>query len=285
MIAIARRLTMRVVAGCVVLGVIVPTTARAQEPVRPLFTWRDGLLAGGFVGLTIGARPLDKHIALKLQEPRAQENVFLQKAAAGFRTIAAPGTVIIGSGLYIGGRLTKNERMASLGLHGSEALLIGEGLAWVMKGAFGRERPYVDPDGPNPSDWQLLRGFRAGGDYRSFTSGHTVAAFAAAAAVTSETGSWWPEYQWLIGTAMYSGASLVGVSRMYNNRHWASDVLTGAAIGTFAGTKVVRYNRTHPENRVERWMLNVRVAPSAETGRTVSLSLVPVSRMSSRVAR
>jgi membrane-associated phospholipid phosphatase len=284
-IAIARGVSLAVVLACLALGAVVPETARAQEPDRPLFTWQDGLLAGGFVGLTVAARPLDKHFALKLQQPRAQENVFLQKAAVGFRTIAAPGTVIIGSGLYIGGRLIKSERMASLGLHGSEAILIGEGLSWVMKGIFGRERPYVDPDGPNPSDWQLLRGFHAGGDYRSFPSGHTVAAFAAAAAVTSETGEWWPDYQWLIGTAMYSGASLVGVSRMYNNRHWASDVLTGAAIGTFAGTKVVRYNRTHPGNRVDRWFLNVRVAPSAETGRTVSLSLIPASRTSSRFAR
>jgi hypothetical protein len=43
---------------------------------------------------------------------------------------------------------------------------------------------------------------------------------------------------------MYGGAALVGLSRMYNNRHWASDVITGAAIGTFAGTKVVRYHHT-----------------------------------------
>jgi membrane-associated phospholipid phosphatase len=282
--AFGRRASLIAAAACLALAAVSPRAARAQEPGRPLFTWQDGLLAGGFVGLTVAARPLDKHLALKLQHPRAQENRVLQKAAFGFRTIAAPGTVIIGSGLYIGGRLSKNERMASLGLHGSEALLLGEGLAWVMKGMFGRERPYVDPQGPNPSDWQLLRGFRAGGDYRSFPSGHTVAAFAAAAVVTSETGAWWPDYQWLIGTAMYSGASLVGVSRMYNNRHWASDVLTGAAIGTFAGTKVVRYNRTHPDNRVERWFLNVRVAP-AETGRTVSLSFVPASRLSSRFAR
>ena len=44
----------------------------------------------------------------------------------------------------------------------------------------------------------------------------------------------------MIGPLLYTGAALTGVSRMYNNRHWTSDVLVGAGIGTFAGLKVVR---------------------------------------------
>ena len=61
---------------------------------------------------------------------------------------------------------------------------------------------------------------------------------------------------------MYGGAALVGVSRMYNNRHWASDVIIGAAIGTFAGNKVVRYHHTHPGNRIDKWLFNASFSPS-----------------------
>ena len=75
---------------------------------------------------------------------------------------------------------------------------------------------------------------------------------------------------------MYGGAAAVGVSRMYNNRHWASDVILGAAIGTFAGTKVVRYHRTHPGNRLDRWLLNASVSPS-DFGH-ISLSVLPPFR-------
>ena len=49
---------------------------------------------------------------------------------------------------------------------------------------------------------------------------------------------------------------------MYNNRHWASDVIMGAAIGTFAGTKVVRYHRTHPGNGIDRTLLNFSWSPA-----------------------
>jgi membrane-associated phospholipid phosphatase len=101
-----------------------------------------------------------------------------------------------------------------------------------------------------------------------------VAAFAAAAAVSAETSRWWPQATYFgIGPVLYGGAAAVGLSRMYNNRHWASDVLTGAMIGTFAGTKVVRYHRTHPGNRIDRWLLNASV--SADRLHTVSFSILP----------
>jgi hypothetical protein len=47
----------------------------------------------------------------------------------------------------------------------------------------------------------------------------------------------------------------------------------GAAIGTFAGTKVVRYHATHPGNRVDKWFLNASFQPSDPAH--ISLSLIP----------
>ena len=229
-------------------------------PPRALFTRGDAALAGVFAIGTLVTRPLDKHFAQRLQRPDAQERQFLQKSARVFNATAVPGAFIIGGTMYIVGRAANDHRLADLGLHGSEALLIGEVLGGVMKGVFGRGRPYLTPQDPNPDDWGFMRGFKPGDGYRSFPSGHSVAAFAAAAAVTAEMSKWSPDTRWIVGAAMYGGAGLVGLSRMYNNRHWASDVMIGAAIGTFAGNKVVRYHHSHPGNRLDEWLVNFSIS-------------------------
>ena len=70
-----------------------------------------------------------------------------------------------------------------------------------------------------------------------------------------------------MGSTLFGGAAVVGLSRMYADRHWASDVVMGAAIGTFAGLKTVRFNHTRTGNRIDRRLLggatSLRVLPGA----------------------
>ena len=167
--------------------------------------------------------------------------------------MGTPGSLYIGGSIYAVGRLGRIERMADLGLHGTEALYLSQGIVGLIKGVAGRARPLVDIE--DPRSFQLGRGFQESDHYRSFPSGHAAAAFAAAAAVTSETSKWWPKSVWYIAPAMYGGAALVGISRMYDNKHWASDITIGAALGMFSGLKVVRYHHSHPDNRIDRWLL------------------------------
>ena len=249
-----------------------------EVSARPLFTRHDAWVGAGFVVATAALYPLDKAVAKRLQDPRTQANRFFRRQATNLRLIGEPGTLLIGASMYGVGRLAGNERMADLGLHGTEAVLVGAVTTAILKVAIGRARPYVDID--DPARFQPFRGLR-NEDYRSFPSGHTTMGFAAAAAVTEETRAWWPKYNWAVATAMYGGATLIGASRMYDNKHWASDVVMGAAIGTFAGRKVVRYHHSHPDNRVDRLLLGARITPGA-AGRTVSLVLMP---QTVRVAR
>jgi membrane-associated phospholipid phosphatase len=256
------------VAGILVTPVPARTQTTQSAPRVPLFTVNDAYLAGGFIAGTLLLHPVDELFARRLQNKSSQSSRFLQDVAVTFRTIAEPGAFFIGGGLYIAGRASKQRDMADLGLHGTEAVVLGSIFAGVLKDAFGRARPFVHPPtdstGFNPNDWQFGRGLTSGDNYRSFPSGHSVAAFAAAAAVVNETSRWWPDLTWVIGPAMYGGAGIVGLSRMYNNRHWASDVMMGAAIGTFAGNKVVRYHhRTNPTNKFDRWLLGASVHQSA----------------------
>jgi membrane-associated phospholipid phosphatase len=67
------------------------------------------------------------------------------------------------------------------------------------------------------------------------------------------------------------------VARLYQGQHWASDILSGAFLGVFAGAKVVRYNHdVRPNNRVNRFFLgpkNVQFGLGA-TGVNVAYSRV-----------
>lgn len=65
------------------------------------------------------------------------------------------------------------------------------------------------------------------GEPNSFPSGHTSQAFAGATVFCDEFAR---HNTWLAVTA-YTSASAVGVLRVLNNRHWASDVLAGAGFG------------------------------------------------------
>ena len=64
-------------------------------------------------------------------------------------------------------------------------------------------------------------------DRYSFPSGHTANAFAAAEFLRREYKDVSPWY----GVAGYAMAATTGMLRMYNNKHWLSDVVAGAGVG------------------------------------------------------
>ena len=69
-----------------------------------------------------------------------------------------------------------------------------------------------------------------GSSRNSFPSGHTATAFMAATMLHKEYGHRSPWYS--IGG--YTVATVTGVTRQLNNRHWMSDIMVGAGIGILA---------------------------------------------------
>ena len=67
--------------------------------------------------------------------------------------------------------------------------------------------------------------------YNSFPSGHATTAFTFAAVVTERHG-------WQAGVPAYLLAALVGYQRVSGKAHYFHDVLAGAMLGVFFGTKV-----------------------------------------------
>ena len=274
------RQTIRRLACAAAVLAAMPSALAAQTPMRgdsihaaqTLFTWRDAALAAGFVATTIAMFPLDRSTALRLQNPNTQANRSLKNAAINVQYVADPGSIVIGVSMYAVGRIAKWRDLADLGLHGTEAVAISGAATALIKDLAGRARPYVSRD-TNAHDFSFGRGIGHGGGYQSFPSGHTSAAFAAASVVTSESQRWWPTGTRVVAPLMYGGATLVGLSRMYNNAHWASDVMFGAALGTFSGIKVVRYSHGHSNNLIDRALLGLTVMPTLTGAPAIGVSL------------
>jgi hypothetical protein len=142
---------------------------------------------------------------------------------------------------YLAGRFLKDEKAMAVAEDGLASSLIAAGvISPILKATIGRRRP-------SQTDWTFSRD----GGGVSFPSGHTTQAFAVASVIAAHYRSFW------VQAAAYGVAGLVGLSRMEQGAHYASDVLAGALIGAAVGNAVVRF---HDSER-----LHISFAPSVSS--------------------
>jgi membrane-associated phospholipid phosphatase len=123
---------------------------------------------------------------------------------------------------YPGARLAHAPRVAEASEHVAIALLAAGVANGALKTAVGRERPSFTDD---PHRFQP---FARKDRWQSFPSGHATVAFSLAASISEEAHRPW------VTAATYGTAALVGWSRVYEDRHWTSDVVGGALVGIAA---------------------------------------------------
>ena len=132
---------------------------------------------------------------------------------------------------YLWGEVFKDQRAKATALDSIAASGIASGLVVnSTKYLIGRARP---TDGHGAYDFQPFSG------HDSFLSGHTTEAFTLASVISEHYDSMW------VKVVAYGLAGTVGYARLNNNRHWTSDVLAGAVVGTYVGKTVVHFNRDH----------------------------------------
>ncbi len=248
-----------------------PTEGEAKKDsmqVQPALQRRD-LWGIALVGLTTAATlPFDKSLNGEFLEPMPQGSAFLKKNASLFNTLGSPGVIIASAAMWSVGEVTHNSELVKLGGHAGVAIVAGGIVSTGLKYLIGRQRPFVERG--DAYDFAPLRGTHAGRS--SLPSGHTTAAFAFAASLATDLRIDHPAGARYAVPLLYLGAATVGVARMYSNKHWMSDVVMGAGIGSLIGHRTVTYSRSHPSGWLSRHINGLAVAPGAG-GRGVTASI------------
>jgi membrane-associated phospholipid phosphatase len=236
--------------------------AQQADSVRPapIVMWRDvGILGGGVVLATIVQRA-DITAQREVRRSGWQENAALDAISDVTNPWGAPGVVIASVGLWGVGRVAHRPVVAAAGFRAFEAITVSGWITQSAKDMIGRARPRVNPNDAWDVEWWRGHGSE-NGDYESMPSGHATAAFAFAAAVTSEL-AWRDHPQTkLVGITTYSLAAMTGYARMHVDAHWFSDVTMGAAVGIASGLAVTRWHNTRPGNRLDHYVLGTPMAP------------------------
>lgn len=152
--------------------------------------------------------------------------------------------------LYAYGHYYKHERSRKTALLSIESFVITGIFTQTLKFSTHRHRPITgDPydtwDGPGISGSNL-----------SFPSGHSSSVFSIATVIASEY-----KENVLIPPLAYGIAGLTALSRVHDDKHWASDIFAGSALGYFTAKAVVRL---HDTDEAE----NITLYPVTEKDRT-----------------
>ena len=148
-----------------------------------------------------------------------------------------PEQIAFSLGTYAVGRLRHQPKVAHLGMDLLQAQILTEILIEPIKFASNRLRP----DGSN---------------HQSFPSGHAAVTFATATVIERHLG-------WRKAALGYAIASYVAMSRIHDNRHYLSDVVFGAAVGSIAGRTVVHH-------KADYWALTPVAVPGGGVALMVS---------------
>ena len=191
-----------------------------------------------FTGLSYALYTQDLKIRNYVQDNKTEttdmlsENIF-EPVGSGLYTMS--GFALLG----LHGLVFDNNRSYNTALLGVKTYLITGLVVSVPKLLINRHRPYHD-DVANPS---IFDGPFKGEFFRAYPSGHTTSAFAMATIIASEYND-----NIIIPITVYSLASLSGLSRINDDKHWATDVLGGAVFG-FAMGKLL-YNNSKKANNI-----------------------------------
>jgi membrane-associated phospholipid phosphatase len=207
-------------------GIFADTGYALTSPLRwDKLDWATTSIVAGVTGVFF---VLDDEINAEIKDNRSSttDAFFAVFEPFGNSALTIPAMI----GFYMYGRFGENEKVERTALLASESFLVTSLFTGILKIGVGRVRPSIE--GVTANTFHPPWTSRAG---NSFPSGHTSTAFAIATIVANEY-----ENVPLLAPISYGIASLTALSRLNDKKHWASDVIFGAALGYFTSKTILK---------------------------------------------
>jgi hypothetical protein len=217
------------------------------------FNKKQWLITGAAAGLTVALLHFDNHID-KWATVQKQQHEWVNKSSPvitmfgstyGTSSVAAFGLV---SALF------GKQKGVQTSLLATQALITSGAWVQIIKHLTGREDPsasYIYSKKAGGKWWgpfaqydQDIPIFKSVSSFDAFPSGHTAAAFSIATVFATQYSN-----TKIVPVLSYSLATLVGISRLTEHAHWASDVFVGGLIGYACGKEVTgQFKKAHQKH-------------------------------------
>jgi membrane-associated phospholipid phosphatase len=229
------------------------TTIRGQSPYHSSWA-EDGWIAGAGGAIALSAwvinssvTPLSEQEVMQLS--RSDVNAFDRPATYNYsESVGHVSDILVGLNVASVMLLMLDQDIRDdwqvLGLMTAETAMFVTFVPMGVKGLVQRIRPYAyNPE--VPLEEKTTRDVK-----RSFFSGHTTTAFAFSVFISTVYSDYFPHSKWkpYIWTGSLLMASSIGFLRYESGKHFPTDILVGALVGTGIGYLIPRLHRqaNHP---------------------------------------
>lgn len=161
--------------------------------------------------------------------------------------------VIFFGGFAIHSLLTNDNYTRKIAYEIGQASLYAGAVTFLLKMAIGRARPYMEEGKTSFHPFYSIINTK----YQSLPGGHSTAAFVISTVLSRNVNPGW------LKVLVYLPAALTFVSRVYQDQHWTSDDLMGAALGYFIATWVVDKHENNNKSIIDvssAFPLSIRIA-------------------------
>ena len=234
---------------------------------------KDFITLGGTVIITLTLFNYDQKID-DYFKPLKDNNPFIKSVSPHFTELGDYYGYILLAGYGSYSIAFHNYKAFRTSLLASQAAITAGLWVRTIKLLTGRMRPgalYNDPVyqsdhwfGPFAQFNKKYNSDRGVAAFDAFPSGHTAAIFAMATVFSEQ----YKENK-AVPVVLYSIAGIVGVTRLIEHEHWASDLISGAVIGYLCGKQIVgNENRLFPNYKVAQKKSRSIIIPFNSAGIT-----------------